>query len=139
MKVLLIIIGIIVFLSVIGAIWNYYRMKKIALKRGEPDICSYARSFNYREVDTKIMREVFNHVQKWAGKYEGIPFPVKAEDCFDKIYKMDPEDLDDIYLDIAKKLGISIEHPEKNPLWNKIKTVKDLVLFLHNQPRINKA
>jgi len=111
-------------------------MKKIAKYRGRPDICSYSRYFDYRKTDTKIMREVFNSVQDWAGKYEGIPFPVRAEDCFNKLYKMDPDDLDDIYFEIAEKLNINIDNPEKNPYWNKVNTVKDLVMFLHFQKKV---
>lgn len=114
-------------------------MRSIALSRSDSDICRYARSFDYRNVDTKIMREVYHHVQEWAGKYEGIPFPVEADDCFDEIYKMDSDDLDDIYFVIAQKLGISTENLEANPYWNKVTTVKNLVVFLHNQPKIKVA
>ncbi|MDQ7091041.1 MAG: hypothetical protein Q9M50_10430 [Methylococcales bacterium] len=108
-------------------------MKKIAKCRGKPDICSYARSFDYRKIDTKIIREVFNSTQDWVGKYEGVPFPIRADDCFNTIYKIDSDDLDDIYSEIAKKLNININNPEKNPYWNKVNTVKDLVMFLHFQ------
>lgn len=83
------------------------RMKKIAKERGQPDICTYARSFDYRNVNTKIMREVYNLVQDWVGKYDDVPFPVKSDDSFDSLYRMDPEDLDDIYFEVADKLGIS--------------------------------
>lgn len=111
-------------------------MRALALGRKKSTICLYARSFDYRNVDTRIMREVYNQVQAWAGKYEDIPFSVEADDCFDSVYKMDPEDLDEMCIDIAKKLGISIESSEDNPFWNKVATVKDLVLFLHNQPKV---
>lgn len=111
-------------------------MRMLALGRKKSTIFLYARSFDYRNVDTGIVREVYNQVQAWAGKHEGIPFPVEADDCFESVYKMDPEDLDDMCIDIAKKLGISIESSEANPYWNKVATVKDLVLFLHNQPKV---
>ncbi|WP_211216990.1 hypothetical protein [Simiduia agarivorans] len=83
------------------------------------------------------MREVYNLVQEWAGKYEDIPFPVQADDTFDGIYRMDPDDLDDIYFEVAEKLGISKENSEANPYYDKVETVKDLVLFLNDQPRVN--
>lgn len=130
-------IGSIIFVLVVSTAINHRRMKKLTMGRGKPNICSYARSFDYRNVDTKIMREVYTVVQEWAGKYDGIPFPVKAEDSFEFLYRMDPDDLDDLYFEVAKKLGIETEHPEENPYYNKVETVKDLVLFLHNQPRIN--
>lgn len=138
MEIIIILCGLI-FICAGVAVWQHRRMRAIALARKSSDICRYARSFDYRSVDTKIMREVYNHVQAWAGKYEGIPFPVEADDCFDEVYKMHPDDLDDIYLEIAQKLGISTEKPELNPYWNKVTSVKNLVLFLHNQPRVKKG
>jgi hypothetical protein len=134
MDVIVILSTIIVACSGI-AFWNHRRMRSIALSRKDSNICVYARSFDYRNVDAQIMREVYNHVQAWAGKYEGIPFPVEAGDCFNEIYKMHPDDLDDMYFEIAKKLGISTEDPESNPYWNQVTNVKNLVLFLHNQPK----
>lgn len=133
---IIIIVGILIFICSFIAFLHHRRIRSIALSRSNSDICAYARSFDYRNVDTKIMREVYNHVQAWAGKYEGVPFPVEADDCFKEIYKIHPDDLDDIYLEIAQKLGISTESPELNPYWNKVTSVKNLVLFLQNQPKV---
>ncbi len=133
-------IYIIIGLIVIGAIYTvveHRRMKKISLERGEPKLCEDARSFDYRNVDTKIIREVWNELQECLGKYNGKPFPIKAEDLFDDTYKLDPDDLDDAYWAVADRLGIDTENPENNPYWNKVTSVKNLVLFLHNQPRLN--
>ena len=133
------VILVILALVVIGTIYSYYRMKRIALSRGEADICSYTRSFDYRNVDTEIMREVFEKVQEWAGTYNDKPFPVQANDNFDDLYQIDPDDLDGIYWEVADKLGISTERAEENPYYDKVKNVKELVLFLHNQPRVKNA
>lgn len=138
MKIFVILAISLVVISIISY-WNYRRMRSIALSRENSTICTYARSFDYRNVDTKIMRAVYEKVQAWAGKYDGVNFPVEAHDCFNEIYNMDPEDLDDIYFEIAEALGISTENPEANPYWNKVKTVKSLVLFLHNQPKLKTA
>ena len=138
MKTLYIIIGFVI-LIVFGSIYQYYRLKKIATMRGAADICTYARSFDYRNIDTKIMRAVFEKVQEWAGEFDGKPFPVKADDDFDRIYQMDPDDLDDIYYEVANELGISTERAEDNPYYDKVKSVKELVLFLHNQQKIDNA
>jgi hypothetical protein len=85
------------------------------------------------------MRSVYEKVQVWAGKFDGVSFPVEANDCFNETYAMDAEDLDDIYSEIAEELGISMENPEANPYWNQVTTVKNLVLFLHNQPKLKEA
>ena len=136
---IIVISGVFIFICSGAAFWQHRRMHSIALGRKSSDICLYARSFDCRNVDTKIMREVYSHVQAWAGKYEDVPFPVEADDCFNETYKMHPDDVDDIYFGIAKKLGISTENPELNPYWNKVVNVKSLVLFLHNQPKIKVA
>ena len=128
------IVGIFIFIAILVAL-DHRRMKKIAIERGKPDICNYARSFDYRNIDTKIMREVYNLVQEWAGKFDEIPFPVQADDSFDEIYKMDPDDLDEIYFEVTEKLGISKENAEANPYYDRVETVKDLVLFLNEQSK----
>jgi acyl carrier protein len=138
MEILYIILGFALFIS-LGAVYQHYRLKSIALNRGEADICAYARSFDYGNVDTKIMRAVFENVQEWVGKYEGKPFPVQANDDFDEIYQMDSDDLDEIYWEVADELGISTDRAEENPYYGKVKSVKELVLFLHNQPRASNA
>lgn len=136
---IIVILGIVITLFLAVSFWNHRRMRSIALNRKNLTICAYAKSFDYRNVDTKIMREVYNHIQAWAGKYEGVNFPVEANDCFNETYRMDPDDLDDIYFEIAEKLGISTENPQSNPYWNQVTTVKNLVLFLHNQPKVKAA
>lgn len=136
------IIYIIEFLIAVGVIFyilDYFKMNSLAAERGEANICEYARSFDFRNVDTKIMREVWNELQDWLGPYNRKPFPLKANDLFDKTYSMDPDDLDDIYWSLADRLGIDTENSETNPYFNKVTSVKNLVLFLHHQPRLNNA
>lgn len=130
----LIVISIIIVIAAILSIVNHRRMSKIAIARGEANICAYARSFDYRNVDTKIIREVWNELQSYLGKYDGKPFPVEANDMFKETYKLDPDDLDDVYWAVADRLGIDTASPESNPYWNKVTSVKNLVLFLDNQP-----
>ncbi|WP_415905914.1 hypothetical protein ACMXYX_08600 [Neptuniibacter sp. QD72_48] len=133
------IIGAIIILMLILSALEHFRMKRLSNERGEADICKYATSFDYRNVDTKIMREVWNELHLWLGKYDGKPFPIETKDTFDNTYNMDPDDLDDIYLAVAERLGINTDSPEKNPYFNKVTSVKNLVLFLHHQPRVGNA
>ncbi|KAF7786131.1 hypothetical protein PRUB_a0602 [Pseudoalteromonas rubra] len=115
---------------------EHMRLKKIALMRGKPNIYAYARSFDCHNVDSMIVCEVYNLVQEWAGEYNGAPFPVQADDTFDGVYRMDTDDLGDIYCEAAHRLGISKENAEANAYYDKVETVKDLVLFLNEQPKI---
>lgn len=135
MNSLLIVIAII-FVGIIFTVANHLRIKKLALSRGEPNICEYARSFDFRKVDTKIMREVWNEVQSALGTFNNTPFPIKADDLFNETYKFDADDLDDIYWAVADKLGIDTENPQLNPYYNQVTSVRNLVLFLHHQSRL---
>ena len=138
MEVFYVIVAIVILMLILGA-FEHFRMKRLSSERGEVDICKYARSFDYRNVDTIIMREVWNELHLWLGKYDGKPFPIEAEDMFEATYKMAPEDLDDIYWAVADRLGISAESSEINPYFNKVTSVKNLVMFLHHQPRVGNA
>lgn len=122
--------------GLIYSVFDHYRMKKIAHDRGDPNICVYARFFDCRNTDTKIIREVWNEVQLYLGTYEGKPFPVEADDLFNETYHLDSDDLDEIYWAVADRLGVDTEYPEINPYFNQVKSVKSLVLFLQNQPKV---
>lgn len=130
------IIGAFVLFIVVSSISDHRRFSKLATDRGDPNICEFARSFNYREIDTKIIREVWNEVQEELGTYDGKEFPVRADDLFEETYRLDSEDLDYAYWAIADRLGISTDNPESNPYWNRVASVESLVLFLHHQPRV---
>ncbi|WP_133178439.1 hypothetical protein [Shewanella decolorationis] len=129
-------IGIALIFGLGYAIFDHQRLKRISVERGDPNICEYARSFDYRQVDTKIMREVWNEVQLCLGNFEGKPFPIKADDLFEDTYKMDSDDLDEVYWAVADRLGIDTESPESNPYFDQVTSVKNLVMFLQNQPKV---
>ncbi len=82
------------------------------------------------------MREVWNEVQLCLGNFEGKPFPIKADDLFEDTYKMDSDDLDEVYWAVADRLGIDTESPESNPYFDQVTSVKNLVMFLQNQPKV---
>lgn len=118
---------------------DHYKMRRIARERGHPDICAYARSFDFRNTDTKIMRSVYTEMQEWAGVYDGVPFPVQASDNIDDIYNMHPEDLEEMVIEIIEEHDRSFDNYQKNPYYNTMHTVKDLVLFIDHQPKLNAA
>ncbi|MFV9657329.1 hypothetical protein ACNFCK_20780 [Pseudomonas sp. NY15366] len=133
------IILLVFFAASAYAIASHFKLKKLSLARGDANICEYARSFDYRVVDTRIMREIWNEVQKALGNPNGKPFPIKADDLLEETYNIDPDDLDDIYWKIADRLGIDTQNPEENPLFNKVTSVRNLVMFLHYQSQVHHA
>ena len=126
-------ITLIIGVIVIANIFNHIETKELAIKRGEPNFDVFANSFESDSVDKEIIKEVYSSVQGLMGKYNGFPFPIEPNDSLKNFYKIDPLDIDDIYFEIAKKLKINMDNPELNPLYNKVDTVKDLILFLNYQ------
>ncbi len=121
-------------LATISLIIDYIRFSRLAKERAEFSICQFARSFDYRRVDTKIIRAAYEGLQAWAGG--GIKhFPVMATDDIGKLYGMVDEDLDDFAKELAEKTGRDWDSLEQNPLYGKVITVRDLVLFVNFQPR----
>ncbi len=129
----ILIITVVLFFIIVSSIFEYRRLRKIALERGDPNICQFVRDFDYRKIDTKIIREVWNETQLTLGKFKGERFPVQSSDRFEETYRMDEDDLDDIYWDVSDRLNISTESFEVNPYYERVHSVKDLVLFIHHQ------
>ena len=115
---------------------EYERLNIEALKKtreGE-DIGSFARSFDYRTVDTWIIRAVYEEINNELG-FDDNSVPIRASDNLEKDLKIDDEDLFFIYDCVASRASVSDENIENNPYYNKVKTVKDLVLFMDAQPK----
>jgi hypothetical protein len=115
------------------AIIQKRRLQKIATQRQEDSICTFARSFGRRAVDTRIIRATYEELQKYFSS-DVQNFPIRATDSVEKDLRLDEEDLEDVAMEIARRAQRSFENIEKNPLFGKVKTVGDLVLFLNLQP-----
>ena len=105
---------------------SWLRDRQVAkIRRGE-SICEFARSFDYRSIDTWIIRAVYQELSE--------QFPIRASDRLENDLHIDGEDLDDTCRLIARRSGRSLQRWEDNPLFGSVRTVRDLVLFLHHQP-----
>jgi hypothetical protein len=62
--------------------------------------------------------------------------PLRAEDRLLDDLELDDEDLDEIFIDVAKFCNLSIVSTESNPLYGKVITVRDVVEFLRHQPTL---
>jgi len=131
------ILGLILCIA-LCALFERVRLRNIARQREDDSICTFVRSLDYRSLDTKVIREVYEQLQTWlhCGKR---PFPVRVTDNLHEDYKMDPLDLDDLVLDVAKKTGRDVSDGSKNPYYDRVDTVGDLIGFLCSQPRITKT
>lgn len=110
------------------------RLEGICSTRDEESICTFARSFSTRHVDTWVIRAAHQEIQQLMKSY--IPaFPVRASDSLLDDLNVDSDDIEDLLVDIAARSGHSLDETEKNPFYGKINTVCDLVLFVNAQPR----
>lgn len=105
-----------------------------SLRDGE-SICNFARSFDTRHTDTWIIRAAHQEIQQLLKSY--MPdFPVRATDSLLDDLHIDSDDIEDLLVDIAARSGHSLDETQSNPLYGKLNTVSDLVLFINAQPRM---
>ena len=96
--------------------------------------CVFARSFDFRQTDTLVMRAVYEELQP------EVPFSMLASHRLIEDLQLDDEDLIFDYVPIiARRLGRTLRKAKKNPCYGHVQTVADLVHFLAAQPLVNGA
>ena len=103
-------------------------------------ICPFARSFDRRQMDPRIIRAVYEELGRYLGTTDNV-FPLRVADpLFSRQgLNIDAEELDHVAQAIAFRAGRSLANTEKNPYFGKIQTVADLVAFFMAQPQTSPA
>ena len=133
-------VGVAVLLALAG--WAHIdltkrslRLKKLAATREGQSICEFARDFDTRQVDTWIIRAVYEHLQEQL-TYAHPAFPVRATDRLKEDLRLDPDDIDlDVLVQVEQRTGRNLNHTRDNPYFGRVQTVGDLVHFFQAQPR----
>jgi len=100
-------------------------------RKGE-SICSFTKAFDFRQIDTWIIRAVYEELQEYVGK----DYPIRPEDKLIDDLEIDEEDLAlDIARVISQRTGRSLDNYEKNPYCHKVTTVRDLVMYFSHQAK----
>ena len=109
--------------------------QKLAADRQGDSICTFARSLDYRRLDTKVIRAVYEALQ---GEIRAAcpAFPVRASDEIPAIYRIAEEDLEDLICTLADQRGRSLVNYQNNPHYAETSTVDGLIGFLSAQPRL---
>ena len=115
----------VLFTLMFQSIWR--QDNRIAESRARDSICDFARSFDYRRIDTWIIRAVY---EEFSDSY-----PIRSKDSFKHDLQIDPEDFENYVTAIAKRVRRNLDKVEGNPLYGKLNTVRDLVVFLNLQPK----
>lgn len=124
--------------AVFGAYANWKhnnKLKALANERVDESICTFARSFDRKQVDTWVIRAIYEELQLYA-EFPNGTCPLNASDNLEKVLNVDPEEIEDLIPIVAQRTGRSLENTEVNPYYGKIKTVGDFVLFINSQPKI---
>lgn len=111
--------------------------KKLFIGRERDSICTFTRFFDFRNVDTWIIRAVYEEIQFFIGEQ----VPIRPRDNIYDDLKIDPDDFEmdhkfDIVGNIADRTGRSLDGYEQNPYYGKVNTVEDLVMFFNLQPKL---
>ena len=118
-------VAMLVLLSRAGA----DRDRRIADERVDDSTCSFARSFDFRRVDTRVIRAVYEELQ------DNVPFPIRASDHLFNDLHIDEEDLAlDIIPGIASRTGRALVGYGANPHYEQSNTVRGLVHLFASQP-----
>ena len=134
---ILLFIVVIVVLIVIEQRSRSKKLAKLSQERKEQSICDFARSFDYRSIDTWVIRAVYETIQEYVSTPR-VLVPIKAEDDLTKVLEIDDEDLNmDLLVEMLQRTGRSVEDTSRNPYYGKVKTVSDLVYFVNAQPPIS--
>jgi len=113
------------------------RVARICQERDDT-ICDFRRSFDLRQIDPWIIRATYEAFGAWFDA-KHAKFPLRVSDSIDDDLKIDWEDLDDLFHEVAQRAGYDISECEANPFYGKVKTVKDFVIFFTHQPKIRQA
>ncbi len=110
------------------------RMRSLATERSGESICQFVRSLPYRQLDTFVIRRVYDAVQSEVA-IPDFRLPIHATDHCTDTLDIDPEDFDYLVADLADRCGRSLDSYKQNPFYGRVHTVGDLVQFLCAQPK----
>jgi hypothetical protein len=126
--VLLIIFGLIVLGTVIRR-RQRNQLRALAASRPGESLCSFARGFDYQNTDTRIIRAVYEELQKYLDP-DCTKFPIRPDDRLAEELRIDSDDLDfNLAKQIAERTGRSLADTKRNSYYGKVKTVRDLIGF----------
>jgi hypothetical protein len=129
---LLIPLAVVLIASIVMHGQNQRRLQTLATQRVGESIGDFARSLEYRTIDTWVIRATYEQIQA----YMGSDLPLRACDRLIEDLQIDPEDLEmDLAEEIAERTGRTLAETDRNPYYGKVETVQDLVLFFNAQPR----
>jgi len=109
-------------------------IEKLETERKDEDIGTFARSLDYRNIDTWVIRAVYEEIPSEFG-FKERDILIRASDNLENDLQLDDEDLFYISNRVVARVGLSDKDWEKNPYYDKVETVEDMILFFNAQPK----
>jgi hypothetical protein len=126
-------IAVVVISVLVQTRFDNRRQRRLAANRAGESLCTFARSFHYRKIDTWIIRAVYEQIQA------EVQFPIRPSDRFVQELSIDPDDLGEFARLIAARAGRTLDGMEQNPWYFQVQSVDNLVMFFHEQPKTTEA
>ena len=109
------------------------RMRRWAAERHGDSICTFARAVPRPERDAWIIRALYEELAPYA-RIGSIQVPIRPSDRWREDLAIDAEDLGDVVVAVAERVGRTMEGCEANEYFNRVRTVADVIAFLRRQP-----
>jgi hypothetical protein len=119
----------------IASIIEGRRLRRMAAERTGDSICTFARSLDFRHLDTQVIRATHEELQR----HYGGSFPIRTTDRFDEDLQMDRDDLSDIFISVAKRCGRDLQFTETWPKDRRVETVADMIHNICDLPKSHVA
>lgn len=118
----------------IACVIDTKRLRRLTTKRQTDSICSFARSLDFRRLDTKVIRAVYDELQHYFD-YVSPTFPIRTTDRFDRDLHMDGDDVADIFSTVAKRCGRDLQFTAIWPKERRVETVADMIHNICDLPK----
>jgi hypothetical protein len=121
--------GAIATLGAIATVLARRDLERLKEERKEESICTFARSLPAREHDTRVVRSVFEELSTL------VRVPIRPTDHLKKDLQTDPDDLEESAYEIARRAGRAMDDTKKNPIFDRVMPVADMIVFFEHQPK----
>lgn len=131
-------LGLFMAAMTVASVVTHRKIKHLRETRRGDGICAFARSLPIRDLDTWVVRATYEEMAVYMGS-EKAPFPVHASDRLKDDLEIDGDDLLAIIYAIAERAGRTVDDLEQNPVFQKMKTVEDLIKVMMWQKKTEGA
>lgn len=107
--------------------------RRLVRQRPCESICTFSRSFKRGEIDTWVIRAVYEEIASYFPTTLQ-PAPIRRDDDL-LLWGLDAEEVEDLGKWVSTRCSRSLKDTTTNPFYGRVRTVGDLVQFLNAQPK----